>query len=97
MRSWLQNRGIWFIINWPPYSLDLNPIKHISCHLKQAVYRLRPDLDNESSKDRQLEILTEVLPEAWRSIRRGIIEGVLDSMPRRVQAVLDAGGWHTKC
>ncbi|KAF2165957.1 hypothetical protein M409DRAFT_36816, partial [Zasmidium cellare ATCC 36951] len=85
-----------FVPNWPAYSPDLNPIEHIWFHLKQKVYELRPDLDNEHNKDRQLEILQSVLPEAWRAIRRDIVVNVLNSMPRRIQAVINAGGWQTK-
>ena len=29
VRNWFSNRGISCIINWPPYSPNLNPIEHI--------------------------------------------------------------------
>ncbi len=29
VRDWFYNRGILMVLNWPPYSLDLNPIKHV--------------------------------------------------------------------
>lgn len=94
-RQWLQHWGI-YVSTWPPYSPDLNPIEHVWFHLKQKVYELQPDLDNEHNKDKQREILLATLPVAWRAIRRDIITSVLESMPRRIQAVIDARGWQTK-
>jgi hypothetical protein len=34
VREWFRLWGIVIITNWPPYSPDLNPIKHIWWHLK---------------------------------------------------------------
>ncbi|EGP85841.1 uncharacterized protein MYCGRDRAFT_44748, partial [Zymoseptoria tritici IPO323] len=70
---------------WPPYSPDINPIKH-------KVYELAPHIDNIINKDRQKEVLANVLPRAWKLISRDIIEEVISSMPRRVKALIAAQG-----
>jgi len=88
--------GITVLANWPPYSPDLNPIEHLWPRLKEAIYDLRPNLDSITNKDEQQVVLNGVLPRAWLQIPVDVINKVLDSMPKRLQAVIDAQGWHTK-
>jgi transposase len=33
------------VVNFPPYSLDLNPIEHMWWMLKRVLHRLHPELD----------------------------------------------------
>jgi len=42
------------------------------------------------------KILRERIIKTWWSIKGEILEGLLDSMSRRVQAVIDADCWYTK-
>ena len=94
--SWLANWGIYVLPNWPPYSPDLNPIEHLWYHLKQMLYELLPHLDDIEGIEQQRQAIVNTLPEAWRRIRSDIVKVVLDSMLRRIQAVIDAQGWQTK-
>lgn len=94
--AFLAGHTIWLVANWPPYSPDLNCIEHIWWHLKQMVYELLPGLDDIQGYEQQRQALIDILPEAWRRIRSDIVRNVIDSMPRRLQAVIDAQGWHTK-
>lgn len=94
--AWLHRNHILFMTNWPPYSPDLNPIEHLWPRLKEAIYQLNPDIDLITNKQAQAQALREVLPEAWKSLRPEVIQGCLDSMRHRLQAVIDAHGWHTK-
>ena len=94
--DWFDQIGVYVYPNWPPYSPDMNPIEHVWIHLKQAIYDIRPDLDAIQNKTQQRETLLEVLPLAWKAIKPDIFKGVLESMPRRIQALIDARGWHTK-
>jgi len=93
---WFNDHGIPTLQSWPPYSPDLNPIEHLWPHLKQALHQLRPDLDDISNQAQQRRIMTESLPEAWKAIDSDVFRRVLESMPRRIQAVIDAQGWQTK-
>jgi hypothetical protein len=43
-----------------------------------------------------LKALEDALIEAWNDLPDGLFEQCADSMPYRVQAVIDAKGWHTK-
>ena len=52
-RNALAHWGITVPLNWPPYSPDLNSIKHAWPHLKEALYDLRSDLDKITSLKEQ--------------------------------------------
>ena len=94
--AWFRRNHILLLESWPPYSPDLNPIEHLWPRLKERIYELRPDIDMITNKQRQSEALQEVLPEAWASLRPEVVQGCMDSMRNRLQAVIDANGWHTK-
>jgi hypothetical protein len=72
---------------WPPYSPDLNPIENLWTLLKQMIYQIRPDLLHMPNNDDTLEILITTVEEAWQQLDFSILEGLSESMPRRVQAI----------
>lgn len=76
-------------LEWPPYSPDLNPIEHLWDELKRRV-RHRPN------KPTTLEELRLALNEEYEAIPQGKISTLIDSMPRRMQAVITARGGHTR-
>ena len=94
--AYLQREGVRILIGWPPYSPDLNPIEHLWPRLKELIYKLAPELDSITNKDAQKARLCKVLPEAWEQIPVETIDGCLNLMRDRLQAVIDAGRWHTK-
>jgi len=96
VRAWINQEGINTLIGWPPYSPDLNPIEHLWPRLKELIYQLDPELDMIKDKDSQRVRLCKVLPKVWEQIPVEIVEGCLNSMRSRLQAVIDADGWHTK-
>uniref|UniRef100_A0A8R1ICS2 HTH_Tnp_Tc3_2 domain-containing protein n=2 Tax=Caenorhabditis japonica TaxID=281687 RepID=A0A8R1ICS2_CAEJA len=71
-----------------------NDPKHTSGHFANWFRRRRVDLlewptSNANQKFAQLEA-------AWKSIPMTVVQTLLDSMPRRCQAVIDAKGYPTK-
>jgi hypothetical protein len=50
VREWFRERGI-IVIDWPPYSPDLNPIEHIWWVLKKMLTEDYPHLDGASEDD----------------------------------------------
>ena len=94
-RAWFREMGI-PVVDWPPYSPDLNPIEHIWWHLKAKVLELYPHLKDIGTGDEAIEALERALIEAWELIDNTIIESCLESMCRRRDAVIAAKGWYTK-
>ena len=41
-------------------------------------------------------MICEWLPRVWASIEEEIIDDLVISMPKRIQAVIDANGWQTR-
>lgn len=90
--NWLEEHGI-IVTDWPPYSLDLNSIEHAWYDLKQLVYQVHPDIDSVTGSDDTVrEVLWKVLKEAWVMINVEKFKGLIESMPRRIQACIDAKG-----
>ena len=74
----------------PPESPDLNPIEHLWWKVK---HRLN---NNDRKKARSKKELKIAIQEIWNSIPSTVTKHLVESMPRRLQAVLDAKGGHTK-
>lgn len=71
----------------PPRSPDLNPIEHAWDKLQRA-------LENHSPVPQTIAELTTLLPRLWQAIPAEDLNHLVESMPRRVEAVIEArGGW----
>ena len=80
-------------MDWPPYSPDLIPIENLWALLKKESYKVYPDLNSLEGKGDEAESkLFGILQEAWGNIREGVIDGLVQSMPRRVAALIAAEG-----
>ena len=78
------------VMDWPSISSDLNPIEHLWGILK---WKVEVEVEVEVSNIRQLR---DVVMKEWKSIPVATCEALVNSMPRRVKAVLDNNGGHTK-
>jgi transposase len=88
VKQWMENNSI-TNIPWPAQSPDLNPIEHLWDVLERKVRKHAPHPKN-------LTELMAVLEEEWYKIEPEVLENLVDSMPRRVQAVIDSHGNPTK-
>ena len=85
------------VMKWPAQSPDLNPIEHLWIDLKERFHArffkegLRP-----STRKSVVERSREILIELWRDQGMDLIEKLIESMPRRVKAVIAARGDSTK-
>jgi len=94
--KWFEDRGI-LLLEWPPYSPDLNPIEHIWYELKKLVYEVNPDIDSLSGSEEMVrEELGKALKEAWDRIPQKHFDALWQSMEDRCKAVVEAKGWQTK-
>lgn len=86
--KWFEERKI-ETMKWPANSPDLNPIENIWKLLKDSIQK-------KEDFPRTIDELKIALTEAWSEFDTSILREVTDSMPRRIQAVLNANGGQTK-
>jgi len=77
------------VLPWPGQSPDLNPIEHLWHHLKRklAEYQEPP---------KGIMELWERVEGEWNKIGPEVCQNLIESMPRRVEAVVKAKGGYTK-
>jgi DDE superfamily endonuclease len=84
--KWFEDNNIHV---WPAQSPDLNPIAHLWVHLKNR-------MDEHPSPPKRVHESWERVAEEWNKTTPETCQNLIESMPRRVQAVIKAKGGHTK-
>ncbi len=84
--DWLFSNGVQ-VLDFPPYSPDLNPIENLWKTLARAV--------EDHACDTVLG-LQDAVAEEWDNIDQQQLRNLVASMPQRCAAVIAAAGWHTK-
>lgn len=84
--QWLADRNVQ-LLDWPSQSPDLNPIEHLWDYVARTV---------SSKKSSNLNELFEKIQEIWQNIPQSVIDKLIESMPRRCQAVIKAQGFATR-
>src|SRR5229473_1992456 len=87
-KKWMEDHNI-SLLDWPPQSPDLNPIEHLWKHIKS-------ELTKYPTQPKGVWEIWERVAEVWDKIRPEVCQDLIESMPRRVQAVIKAKGGHTK-
>jgi transposase len=87
-RGWFADNGI-EVPEWPSQSPNLNPIEHLWMHLKRrlAKYEAEPN---------GILGLWERVDAEWNRMSPQMCMDLIESMPRRVNAVLNAKVSYTK-
>ncbi len=75
------------VMDWPSMSPDLNPIENLWGILKWKV---------EERKFSNIHQLCDVVMEEWKRTPVATCEALVNSMPKRIKAVLENIGGHTK-
>ncbi|KAM5528535.1 DNA transposase [Fusarium oxysporum f. sp. phaseoli] len=81
---------------WPAYSPDLNPIENLWHILKERICNKYPELAYFPRNQETLEALFNAATEVWEEIKPEVLENLILSINRRLQAVIDNDGWYTK-
>ena len=88
IKEWLKEQEFRTMV-WPAQSPDLNPIEHLWVHLKKKL------AEHETSPN-GIHELRERIQVDWEEILAKDCQNLIESMLRRVQAVLKAKGGYTK-
>jgi len=86
--KWFQDHGM-DPLKWPAQSPDLNPIEHLWDYIKRK-------LGEYEHPPKGILELWERIEVEWNKIPKEECQKLIESMPRRVAAVLKAKGGHTK-
>jgi len=85
------------VMQCPPQSPDLNPIENLWTDFKVHFHERFEELFTHASKSIEARYhYSEVLQEVWYSQGMEMVEVLIESMPRRVAAVIEANGGWTK-
>lgn len=88
VRNFLQDQEV-NALEQPSLSPDLNPIEHLWDELGRAIRRRRV-------KPTNLRQLEQALIQEWAAIPQERLQQLVESMPRRLAAVIDSDGSHTR-
>jgi transposase len=86
VRDYLANTGI-EVLDWPSQSPDLNPIENLWAIIEQ---RLASRVAKNEAE------LFKMLSDCWSNLAPELLNALVESMPRRCQAVIDNKGFPTK-
>ena len=87
-KRWLADHGISVFLH-PPSSPKLNPMEPVWHELKKLIQEL-PQIPTTIPK------LIQAVHDAWEVLAIPNIDKYVDTMPERVQAILNASGGHTR-
>ena len=87
VRRWWFHHNEITVIKWPAQSPDLNPIEHLWGVLGRRCAGVRV---------RGAEAKYQLLEPMWHEIPQAMLDTLIDSMPRRMQAVIRTRGFPTK-
>ena len=86
-KEWHRRNGVRLFQGWPGNSPDLNPIENLWSQMKH-LQRTKRATSKEAIKKIVRKVCNAIAPE--------YLEKLYESLPRRMQAVIESGGAHMK-
>lgn len=76
-------------MEWPPNTPDMNPIEHLWDYIKKNIRRrTHPPVNHNQLVDAAIQ--------EWENTPQEVIQNLISSMPRRIDAVIKNRGGHTR-
>jgi len=85
-KKWMHDHGI-SLLDFPPYSPDLNPIENLWAHFKRRI---------ETHNATTLDELTAAVKQEWANTPQEMFATLSESMITRCEAVIASQGYMTK-
>ncbi len=85
--KWLEEQNIEILGPWPGNSPDLNPIENLLSILKGWV-----DKQNPTNSD----LLQALIIREWAAISQDLAQKLIESIPGRIEEILNEKGQHCK-
>ena len=76
------------VMDWPAQSSDLNLIKHLWVHLKRQLVAYSTPFNG-------INDLQEHTQRKWEAIDTAVVQNLIESMPKRVEEVIEAKKGYT--
>lgn len=95
IKEWIRNNEV-EVLDWPPYSPDLNPIENLWKLLKERIQVKEPRLKTLGNTQEALDLLIATAVTVWEEFAEVMLNHLIESMPNRIEAVLASRGWYTK-
>lgn len=99
VKNWLTQFArcnLFHLVKWPPYSPDLNPIENLWKLLKEGICKKYPELSTMKKNSTSLEALRKAAEVVWEGLEEEVLERLILSMPRRLEAIVESKGWYSK-
>lgn len=93
--EWAGENGV-DLVDWPPYSPDLNPIENLWKLLKERICGRYPKLSDIPKNNQTMQRLCEAAVKVWEDFEEDLLQTLAISMRSRLAAVIAAQGWYTK-
>jgi hypothetical protein len=88
VQKWFEDHGF-TVLKWPAQSPDLNPIEHLWNYLKRRLAEYEEPASSVGE-------LWDRVQKLWEEIPKEECQKLIESMPRRLAAVIRAKGGYTK-
>jgi hypothetical protein len=92
LQGWLSNQNEVELLDWPPCGVDLNPIENVWAETKRVMAENWPDPPPAS-----MNAPWNVVLDAWEELphNESYAATLVESLPRRMQMVIDSEGYWT--
>lgn len=84
------------VLDWPADSPDLNCIENVWSILEDHINKRYSDLRGQGASQQARKAFHQAIQKSWKALDQRVINNCINSVKKRVRAVILAKGWYTK-